>query len=95
MVNPAWSYVDPSRFNQEMRVLYRDGPTLLGLSCPDGTQILAASSDHRPSRPDEWRQVQKAEGYQAVIVNSEQTIADDEGTNEHSGRLLRHGNGNG
>ncbi|MGF1598878.1 MAG: amidohydrolase family protein [Acidimicrobiales bacterium] len=41
----------------------------------------------------EWRRIQKATGYHAVIVNGEQTIADDEQTNAHSGRLLRHGRG--
>ena len=41
----------------------------------------------------EWRRIQKATGYHAVIVNGEQTIADDEQTNQHSGRLLRHGKG--
>ena len=33
MVNPASSYVDPAHFAREMRVLFRQGPTLLGLSC--------------------------------------------------------------
>ena len=33
MVNPASAYTDPARFANEMRVLFREGPTLLGLSC--------------------------------------------------------------
>ncbi|MGY9075522.1 MAG: aromatic ring-hydroxylating oxygenase subunit alpha [Acidimicrobiales bacterium] len=33
MVNPASSYADPGHFADEMRVLFRNGPTLLGLSC--------------------------------------------------------------
>ena len=33
MVNPATAYTDPDRFATELRVLFRDGPTLLGLSC--------------------------------------------------------------
>jgi phenylpropionate dioxygenase-like ring-hydroxylating dioxygenase large terminal subunit len=33
MVNPASAYTDPERFARELRVLFRDGPTLLGLSC--------------------------------------------------------------
>ena len=41
----------------------------------------------------EWRRIQKAKGYHAVFVNGEQTIADDEQTNQHSGFLLRHGKG--
>jgi len=39
----------------------------------------------------EWRRVQRASGYHAVFVNGERTIADDEQTETHSGRLLRHG----
>src|SRR5215210_7055831 len=33
MVQPASAYTDPERFAEELRVLFRDGPTLLGLSC--------------------------------------------------------------
>src|SRR4051794_4167109 len=33
MVNPATAYTDPGRFAAEQRILFRDGPTLLGLSC--------------------------------------------------------------
>ncbi len=33
MVNPASAYTDPDRFAKELRVLFRDGPTLMGLSC--------------------------------------------------------------
>ncbi len=39
----------------------------------------------------EWRRIQKASGYHAVIVNGRRTIADDEQTETFSGRLLRHG----
>ena len=41
----------------------------------------------------EWRRIQKAKGYHAVLVNGEQTIENDEMTNTYSGRLLRHGKG--
>ncbi|MEZ5410884.1 MAG: amidohydrolase family protein [Acidimicrobiales bacterium] len=41
----------------------------------------------------EWRRIQKASGYHAVIVNGVQTIADDEQTEQHSGKLLRYGRG--
>ncbi len=41
----------------------------------------------------EWRRIQKASGYQAVIVNGQQTIADDELLHVHSGKLLRNGIG--
>jgi nitrite reductase/ring-hydroxylating ferredoxin subunit len=33
MVNPASAYTDPERFAKELAVLFRNGPTLLGLSC--------------------------------------------------------------
>ena len=42
---------------------------------------------------DEWRRVQRAEGYRYVLVNGEVTIRDDEETGTCSGRLLRHGDG--
>ena len=42
---------------------------------------------------DEWRRVQRAEGYRYVLVNGEVTIRDDRETGTCSGRLLRHGDG--
>ena len=39
----------------------------------------------------EWRRIQRASGYHAVVVNGVQTIADDEQTEQYSGKLLRHG----
>jgi len=39
----------------------------------------------------EWRRIQKASGYHAVVVNGVQTIADDQQTEQYSGKLLRHG----
>ena len=41
----------------------------------------------------EWRRIQKASGYRAVFVNGVRTIEDDEQTERHPGRLLRHGRG--
>ena len=41
---------------------------------------------------NEWRRVQRAQGYKYVLVNGEVTIRNDQPTNTHSGRLLRHGN---
>ena len=41
----------------------------------------------------EWRRIQRARGYRAVVVNGRVTIADDRETGAHSGRLLRHGGG--
>jgi N-acyl-D-aspartate/D-glutamate deacylase len=40
---------------------------------------------------DEWRRVQRARGYNYVIVNGEITIEHDKMTGVASGRLLRHG----
>lgn len=50
MVNPASAYTDASRFDDEMRVLFREGPTLLGLSCelPNPGDFLATTLDGIP-----------------------------------------------
>ncbi|MEM7540685.1 MAG: amidohydrolase family protein [Pseudomonadota bacterium] len=42
---------------------------------------------------NEWRRVQRAEGYKYILVNGEVTIKDDQQTETHSGRLLRFGGG--
>jgi N-acyl-D-amino-acid deacylase len=39
----------------------------------------------------EWRRVQRAEGYKAVMVNGETIIENDQETGNTPGRLLRHG----
>ena len=39
----------------------------------------------------EWRRVQRAKGYRAILVNGEVTIENDQETATCSGRLLRHG----
>jgi N-acyl-D-aspartate/D-glutamate deacylase len=39
----------------------------------------------------EWRRVQRAEGYNYVLVNGEVTMQDDKPTGVTSGKLLRHG----
>ena len=41
----------------------------------------------------EWRRVQRAKGYDAIIVNGEVTFENGECTGATSGRLLRHGRG--
>lgn len=41
----------------------------------------------------EWRRVQRAIGYKAIIVNGEVTFRDGECTGATPGQLLRHGNG--
>jgi len=40
---------------------------------------------------DEWRRVQRAEGYKSIIVNGEVTFQDDRCTGATPGKLLRHG----
>ncbi|MGE0860994.1 MAG: amidohydrolase family protein, partial [Gammaproteobacteria bacterium] len=40
---------------------------------------------------NEWRRVQRAEGYRYVLVNGEVTIRDDQPTGAAPGKLLRHG----
>ena len=39
----------------------------------------------------EWRRVQKANGYRAVLVNGEMTLENDKNTGAIPGKLLRHG----
>ena len=41
----------------------------------------------------EWRRVQRAQGYRAIIVNGQVTFADGECTGATPGQLLRHGRG--
>ena len=41
----------------------------------------------------EWRRIQRAKGYDYVLVNGQVTIDHDRETNTYSGRLLRHGDG--
>ena len=42
---------------------------------------------------NEWRRVQRAEGYRYVLVNGQVTVQDDRTTGVTPGRLLRHGQG--
>ncbi len=42
---------------------------------------------------NEWRRIQRAEGYRYVLVNGEVTMENDQPTGTMSGRLLRHGRG--
>ena len=42
---------------------------------------------------DEWRRVQRAEGYRWILVNGEVTFEEDKCTGATPGRLLRHGRG--
>jgi N-acyl-D-aspartate/D-glutamate deacylase len=40
---------------------------------------------------DEWRRVQRAKGYNHIIVNGEETFRNGECTGATPGKLLRHG----
>ena len=48
-------------------------------------------SDSGTTRPGEWRLVQKAVGYERIIVNGVTTFIDGECTGNTPGKLLRHG----
>ncbi|MEZ5266225.1 MAG: aromatic ring-hydroxylating dioxygenase subunit alpha [Acidimicrobiales bacterium] len=50
MINPASAYTDPERSAKELRVLFRNGPTLLGLSCemPEPGDYLSTTLDGIP-----------------------------------------------
>jgi phenylpropionate dioxygenase-like ring-hydroxylating dioxygenase large terminal subunit len=67
MVNPATSYTDPERFAVEQRVLFRDGPTLLGLSCemPTAGNYLTTTIDGIPVVA-----VRQADGTLRAMVNA-------------------------
>jgi nitrite reductase/ring-hydroxylating ferredoxin subunit len=67
MVNPASAYTDPERFAREQRVLFRNGPTLLGLSCemPEPGDSLTATLDGIPVVA-----VRQADGTLAAMVNA-------------------------
>lgn len=56
----------------------------------ENLEILAPEVVHdMPGK--EWRRVQRAKGYNYILINGEVTIENDEQTNTHSGKLLRHG----
>jgi N-acyl-D-aspartate/D-glutamate deacylase len=41
--------------------------------------------------PNDWRRVQRAEGYRWIMVNGQVTFEDGKGTGAQPGKLLRHG----
>ena len=56
----------------------------------DNLEILPTEVVHDlPGK--EWRRVQKAKGYRAVLVNGEMTLENDQNTGNIPGKLLRHG----
>jgi len=73
-------------------VLRQDGPADVVVYDPE--TLAAGPVEVVEDLPGgEWRRIQRATGYHAVLVNGEQTIADDEQTETYSGKLLRHGVG--
>lgn len=67
MVNPAAAYADPARFAKEMRVLFRAGPTLLGLTCEMANpgDYLSTTLDGVPVMA-----VRQADGSLRAMVNA-------------------------
>lgn len=67
MVNPAAAYTDPERFAAESRVLFREGPTLLGLSAemPAPGDYLSTTLDGVPVVA-----VRQADGSLRAMVNA-------------------------
>jgi len=56
----------------------------------DGLKVLPDEIAH-DLPGGEWRRIQRAEGYKAILVNGEVTMRNGQPTNRHSGQLLRHG----
>ncbi|MGD9754044.1 MAG: aromatic ring-hydroxylating dioxygenase subunit alpha, partial [Acidimicrobiia bacterium] len=67
MINPASAYTDPERYAKELRVLFRNGPTLLGLSCemPEPGDYLSTTLDGIPVVA-----VRQADGSIVAMVNA-------------------------
>jgi N-acyl-D-aspartate/D-glutamate deacylase len=77
---------------QNRGLLSIDGPADVVVYDPDN--LAVGPNEVAEDLPGgEWRRIQRAEGYKAVVVNGVQTIAEDSETDRHPGRLLRHGKG--
>ncbi len=72
-------------------VLKKGAPADIVVYDFDGLKVLDGEIAH-DLPGGEWRRIQRAQGYKYVLVNGEVTIRNDQPTNTHSGRLLRHGN---
>ncbi len=77
---------------QDRGLLRTGGPADVVVYDPESLSIGPSEVVH-DLPGGEWRRIQKASGYHAVIVNGLQTIADDTQTEQHSGKLLRYGRG--
>ncbi|MGI9612404.1 MAG: N-acyl-D-amino-acid deacylase family protein [Acidimicrobiales bacterium] len=77
---------------QDRGLLKQNGPADVVVYDPENLSV--GPSEVVEDLPGgEWRRIQRATGYKAVLVNGVRTIADDAQTGNHSGRLLRHGKG--
>ncbi|MEZ5376031.1 MAG: amidohydrolase family protein [Acidimicrobiales bacterium] len=71
-------------------VLRVDGPADIVVYDPE--RLAVGPSEVVEDLPGgEWRRIQKASGYRAVVVNGVVTVEDDRQTERYPGRLLRHG----
>ena len=71
-------------------VIHNGGPADVVVYDPENLQALPMEVVH-DLPGGEWRRIQRAKGYQNVILNGEVTIENDEQTETYSGQLLRHG----
>ena len=78
---------------EDRGTLKRGAPADILVYDYDNLQVLPAEVAH-DLPGNEWRRIQKAEGYRHVFVNGEMTIENDTQTDVHSGHLLRFGRGN-
>jgi N-acyl-D-aspartate/D-glutamate deacylase len=70
--------------------LKADAPADIIIYDFDGLRVLPDEIAH-DLPGGEWRRIQRSEGYRYILVNGEVTMRNGQPTNNHSGRLLRHG----
>mgnify|MGYP003987927023 CR=1 FL=1 len=75
---------------QDRGVIRNGSPADIVIYDPENLKVLPMEVVH-DLPGGEWRRIQKASGYQNVIINGEITIENDQQTNIHSGKLLRNG----
>lgn len=75
---------------QDRGVIRNGSPADIVIYDPENLKVLPMEVVH-DLPGGEWRRIQKASGYQNVIINGEITIENDQQTNTYSGKLLRNG----
>ena len=75
---------------QDRGVVRNGSPADIVIYDPENLKVLPMEVVH-DLPGGEWRRIQKASGYQNVIINGEITIENDQQTNTYSGKLLRNG----